>query len=547
MHGLMMNTPLTITSIMRHVERNSPEGEIVSVTADQPLHRLTYRQAFARARKLANALSRLGIASSERVATLAWNDYRHFELYYAISCAGFVLHTINPRLFAEQIKYIVNHAEDRYIFTDVMFVPLLEKLAPQLPGVEGYVVMTDAAHMPQSTLPNLLCYETLLEAESEDFEWPELDENTASALCYTSGTTGNPKGVLYSHRATVLHTYASALPDVMNLRAGDVVLPVVPLFHANGWGTTYTVPMVGAKLVFPGPKLGDGETLHRLMESEGVTAALGVPTVWLALLQYLRDSGVTLTTLQRTIVGGSACPLAIMDEFREKHGVETHHAWGMTEMSPLGTFNSLLPGMETLDHQALQAVRAKQGRAVYGVEMKIVDDEDNELPWDGERFGTLKVRGPWIASDYYRTGEKGSALDSKGWFNTGDVATIDASGYMQITDRTKDVIKSGGEWISSIDLENAAVAHPGVLEAAVIGVAHAKWAERPLMIVVPGEGGNLDKETLLEFLAAHVAKWWLPDDIVFVDEIPHTATGKISKVGLRERFGDYRLPTDTED
>ena len=547
MHGLMMNTPLTITSIMRHVERNSPEGEIVSVTADQPLHRLTYRQAFARARKLANALNRLGIASSERVATLAWNDYRHFELYYAISCAGFVLHTINPRLFAEQIEYIVNHAEDRYIFTDVMFVPLLEKLAPQLSGVEGYVVMTDAAHMPQSTLPNLLCYETLLEAESEDFEWPELDENTASALCYTSGTTGNPKGVLYSHRATVLHTYASALPDVMNLRAGDVVLPVVPLFHANGWGTTYTVPMVGAKLVFPGPKLGDGETLHRLMESEGVTAALGVPTVWLALLQYLRDSGVTLTTLQRTIVGGSACPLAIMDEFREKHGVETHHAWGMTEMSPLGTFNSLLPGMETLDHQALQAVRAKQGRAVYGVEMKIVDDEDNELPWDGERFGTLKVRGPWIASDYYRIGEKGSALDGNGWFNTGDVATIDASGYMQITDRTKDVIKSGGEWISSIDLENAAIAHPGVLEAAVIGVAHARWAERPLMIVVPSEGENLDKETLLEFLAAHVAKWWLPDDIVFVDEIPHTATGKISKVGLRERFGDYRLPTDTED
>ena len=547
MHGLMMNTPLTITSIMRHVERNSPHGEIVSVTVDQPLHRQTYRESFTRVRQLGNALNRLGLEPSDRVATLAWNDYRHFELYYAISCGGFVLHTINPRLFAEQIEYIVNHAEDRYIFIDPMFVPLLDKLAPQLPAVEGYVVLTDAAHMPQSTLPNLLCYETLLEAESDDFEWPELDENVASALCYTSGTTGNPKGVLYSHRATVLHSYASALPDVMNLRARDVVLPVVPLFHANGWGTAYTVPMVGAKLVFPGPKLGDGETLHELMESEGVTAALGVPTVWLALLQYLRDNGKTLQTLERTIVGGSACPLAIMDEFREKHGVETHHAWGMTEMSPLGTFNSLLPGMENFDHEALQVVRAKQGRAVYGVEMKIVDDDNNELPWDGKRFGALKVRGPWIASDYYRMDDGGGTLDSEGWFSTGDVATIDANGYMQITDRTKDVIKSGGEWISSIDLENAAVAHPGVLEAAVIGVAHAKWAERPLMIVVPGEGETVDKQTLLDFLAEHVAKWWLPDDIVFVDEIPHTATGKISKVSLRERFGDYRLPSETSD
>jgi fatty-acyl-CoA synthase len=544
MHGLMMNSPLTITSLMQHAERNSPNGEMVSVTVDQPLHRQTYAEAFARARRLANVLNRLGLSPADRVATLAWNDYRHFELYYAVSCAGYVLHTINPRLFAEQIAYIVNHAEDKYIFTDPMFVPMLEKLAQDLPGVNGYVVMTDAAHMPDSSLPNLMGYEELLAAESEDYQWPDLGEDSASALCYTSGTTGNPKGVLYSHRATVLHAYASALPDVMNLAARDVVLPVVPLFHANGWGTAYTAPMVGAKLVFPGPKLGDGKTLHQLMESEKVTAALGVPTVWLALLQYLRDSGSTLSTLERTIVGGSACPLAIMDEFREKHGVNTHHAWGMTEMSPLGTFNSLLPGMEDLDHNALQAIRSKQGRAVYGVEMKIVDDDDAEIAWDGQQFGTLKVRGPWIASDYYRMEEGSDAFDSDGWFNTGDVATIDANGYMQITDRTKDVIKSGGEWISSIDLENAAVAHPAVIEAAVIGVAHSKWAERPLMIVVLEDGKEADKTELLEFLAGHVARWWLPDDIVFVDEIPHTATGKISKVDLRRQFENYKLPTE---
>ncbi len=544
MHGLMMNSPLTITSIMQHAERNSPSGEMVSVTVDQPLHRQTYAEAFARARRLANVLNRLGLSPADRVATLAWNDYRHFELYYAVSCAGFVLHTINPRLFAEQIVYIVNHAEDKYIFTDPMFVPMLQKLAPELPGVKGYVVMTDAAHMPDSSLPNLMSYEELLTAESDDYQWPDLGEDSASALCYTSGTTGNPKGVLYSHRATVLHAYASALPDVMNLAARDVVLPVVPLFHANGWGSAYTAPMVGAKLVFPGPKLGDGKTLHQLMESEKVTVALGVPTVWLALLQYLRESGSTLSALERTIVGGSACPLAIMDEFREKHGVNTHHAWGMTEMSPLGTFNSLLPGMEDLEHEALQAIRSKQGRAVYGVEMKIVDDDNAEIAWDGKQFGTLKVRGPWIASDYYRMEAGSDAFDNDGWFNTGDVATIDANGYMQITDRTKDVIKSGGEWISSIDLENAAVSHPAVIEAAVIGVAHSKWAERPLMIVVLDEGKEADKSELLEFLAGHVARWWLPDDIVFVDEIPHTATGKISKVDLRRQFENYKLPTE---
>jgi fatty-acyl-CoA synthase len=543
MHGLMMNVPLTITSIMRHAERNDPGREIVSVTADAPLHRYTYAQSFQRVRQLANALGALGLTGGDRIATLAWNDYRHFELYYAVSCAGYVLHTVNPRLFPEQIAYVIKHAEDRYVFTDVMFLPLLEKLAPQLANVRGYVVMTDEAHMPPSKLANLMCYETLVGAQADTYEWPELDENTASALCYTSGTTGNPKGVLYSHRATVLHAYAAALPDVMNLSSRDVVLPVVPLFHANGWGTPYSVPMVGGKLVFPGPKLGDGETLHTLMETEGVTVALGVPTVWLGLLQHMRESGKRFSTLRRTVVGGSACPLAIMDEFREKYGVVTHHAWGMTEMSPLGTFNSLKSGMEGLSHDELQAVRAKQGRAVFGVAMKIVDDAGIDQPWDGKTFGDLRVRGPWIASGYYRMAGASDAFDGEGWFDTGDVATIDTDGYMQITDRTKDVIKSGGEWISSIDLENAAVSHPGIAEAAVIGVPHPKWAERPLLIVVRQPGAEIDKADISEFLADKVARWWLPDDVVFVEDIPHTATGKISKVTLREQFADYRLPT----
>lgn len=542
MRGLMMDVPLLITSIMQFAERQHGSREIVSVTADQPLHRYTYAEAFRRARRLANALNSLGIRSGDRVATLAWNDFRHFETYYTVSCAGGVCHTINPRLFVEQIVYIINHAEDRWIFTDLAFVPLLEKIQEQLISVEGFVVLTDEAHMPESSLANLYCYETLLAKESDRFEWPDLDENTASALCYTSGTTGNPKGVLYSHRSTVLHTFSACLPDVFGLSARDTVLPVVPMFHANAWGAPYAAPMVGAKLVFPGPKMADGEVLHALMEGESVTLSLGVPTVWLALLNYLAESGKTLKSLKRTVVGGAACPLSIMEEFRDKHDVRVHHAWGMTEMSPLGTFNTLKSGMEGLSREELLKVQAKQGRGVYGVSMKITDDDNNEQPWDGAKFGALKVRGPYVCSDYLKLEGQSDAHDAEGWFNTGDVATIDADGFMQITDRTKDVIKSGGEWISSIDLENTAVGHQAVAEAAVIGIYHPQWTERPLLIVVKKEGAEVSKEELLQWYVGKVAKWWIPDDVAFVEELPHTATGKLQKVVLREQFRDYEFP-----
>lgn len=542
MRGLMMDVPLLITSIMRFAEQNHGSREIVSVTADQPLHRYTYAEAFQRARRLANALNTLGMRTGDRVATLAWNDYRHFETYYTVSCAGGVCHTINPRLFVEQIVYIINHAEDRWIFTDLVFVPLLEKIQDQLEGVEGFVVLTDEAHMPESSLSNLYCYETLLASESDRFEWPNLDENAASALCYTSGTTGNPKGVLYSHRSTVLHSFCASLPDVFGLSARDTVLPVVPMFHANAWGAPYAAPMVGAKLVFPGPKMADGEVLHSLMEGESVTLSLGVPTVWLALLNYLAESGKTLKSLKRTVVGGAACPVSIMEEFREKHDVYVHHAWGMTEMSPLGTFNTPKAGMEDLSGDELTKLQAKQGRGVFGVEMKITDDDNNEQPWDGAKFGALKVRGPFICSDYFRLEGQSDVHDADGWFNTGDVATIDPEGFMQITDRTKDVIKSGGEWISSIDLENAAVGHPAVAEAAVIGIYHPKWTERPLLIVVKKEGEEVSKEELLQWYDGKVAKWWIPEDVAFVEELPHTATGKLQKVTLREQFKDYEFP-----
>ncbi len=541
MRGLMMDTPLLITEIMRFAERNYPNTEVVSVTADVPQHRCTFATVFQRARQLANGLAKLGLKHGDRVATLAWNDYRHLELYYGVSCAGYVLHTINPRLFAEQLTYIVNHAEDQVICLDPMFVPLLEAIQKQLGTVRHIIVMTDAQHMPTSTL-SLMCYEDLLAGEPDQYEWPALDEHAASSICYTSGTTGNPKGVVYSHRATVLHAYGACMPNAMGLSHGDVILPVVPMFHVNAWGTPYAAPIAGAKLVLPGPKMGDGETLQALMEAEGVTVSLGVPTVWLALLGYLRESGKTVPSLKRTIVGGSACPLAIMDEFQSKHGVYTHHAWGMTEMSPLGTLNTLLPGMAQLPAAERDKVRAKQGRAIFGVNLKIVDDADKELPWDGEAFGNLKVRGWWIASDYYRLDGRSAAHDDQGWFSTGDVATIDANGYMQITDRTKDVIKSGGEWISSIDLENEAMAHPGVAEAAVIGVAHKKWAERPLLLVVKASGAELSREEMLGWFEGRVASWWIPDDVVFVDDLPHTATGKISKLTLREQFADYQLP-----
>lgn len=543
MQGLMMQTPLLISSIARHAELYHGDAEIVSVTGDDPLHRYSYADCFRRARQLANALDAAGYEPCDRLATLAWNDYRHMEIYYGVSGAGYVCHTINPRLFEDQIVYIANHAEDKLLFTDPMFLPLLEKLAGKLPTIGRYVVLTDDANLPDTGLENVVSYESFIGGHDTDYEWPELDENTASGLCYTSGTTGNPKGVLYSHRSTVIHAYASIAPDVLNLSARDCVLPVVPLFHVNAWGVPYAVPMVGSKLVFPGPKMGDGEALYELMEGEKVTVSLGVPTVWLALLQYAEKAGVKLESLERTVVGGAAVPASMIERFRDDHDVVVHQGWGMTEMSPLGTLNKLKPAQEALPPEEKLAYQVKAGRGIFGCEMKIVDDEGNELPWDGETFGALKVRGPWICSDYFGLEGESEAHDEDGWFNTGDVATIDPEGYMAITDRTKDVIKSGGEWISSIELENTAVGHPAVAEAAVIGVHHPKWTERPLLVVVKKEDAELSRDEMLAWFDGKVASWWVPDDVVFVEEIPHTATGKIKKLELRKQFDDYELPS----
>ncbi len=542
MHGLMMDRPLLISSIAEHAAKFHGDREIVSVTADNPRHRCTIRDAVARSKQVARALDNLGLEQGNRVATIAWNDYRHLELYYGISGAGFVCHTINPRLFPEQLIFIINHAEDRWIFTDVMFVPLLEKLLPKIPNVEGFVIMTDEAHMPETALPNAVCYETLIGAEDSDYDWPQLDERAASALCYTSGTTGDPKGVLYDHRSTVLHAYAAIAPDVMNLASTDTVLPVVPLFHVNAWGVPYSCLMVGAKLVFPGPKMGDGAALYELLDSEDVTMALGVPTVWLALLQYCNAENKRLDKLRYSLVGGAAVPRSMIEEFRDKHDVELRQGWGMTEMSPLGTCNSLKAGLESLNSEERLDLAAKAGRGIFGCELRIVDDEGEELPWDGEAYGALQVRGPWICSDYFKLDGAAGTHTADGWFDTGDVAIIDPQGYMAITDRTKDVIKSGGEWISSIALENAAMGHPAVAEAAVIGASHPKWTERPLLVVVKAQGRDIDRDEMLAFFKGKVADWWIPNDVVFVDELPHTATGKVKKIELRKQFADYVFP-----
>ncbi len=536
--GQMMSAPLLISSIIKHAARYYGSTEIVSRRTEGDLHRYTYRDCELRARKLAQALGALGVKQGERVGTLAWNGYRHLEIYYGVSGMGAVCHTVNPRLFPEQIAYIVNHAEDGYIFFDLTFLPLVEGVAPHCPNVRGWVAMTDRAHMPAEAKVPLLCYEELLDAQDGNYQWPQFDENLASSLCYTSGTTGNPKGALYSHRSTVLHSYASAMPDALGCSASDVILPVVPMFHVNAWGLPYSVPLVGAKLVLPGPKL-DGASLCELFEQEKVTFSAGVPTVWLGLLQHMQANQLKFSTFRRTVIGGSAAPPAMIRAL-EALDVEVIHAWGMTEMSPLGTASKLLAKHHDLPDAERHKIQEKQGRVIYGVDMKIVDGEGKELPWDGKAFGDLLVRGPWIIDRYFRN-DASPLVD--GWFPTGDVATIDADGFMQITDRSKDVIKSGGEWISSIDIENVAAAHPAVHMAACISAYHPKWDERPLLVVVKKPGAEVSREELLQFFEGKVAKWWIPDDVAFVTEIPLTATGKMQKLRLREQFKDYKLPT----
>ena len=542
MQGLMMEVPLLISSLIRHADRYHGDAEIVSRAVEGPIHRYTYRDAHARARRLARALSRLGVAPSDRVGTLAWNGYRHFELYYAVSGMGAITHTINPRLFHDQLAYIIGHAEDKIVFFDLSFASLVEKLAAVCREVRHWVAMTDRAHLPQAAIPGLLCYEDLLAPESDDFEWPVFDENSAAALCYTSGTTGNPKGVLFSHRSSLLHAYAISLPDTKCLSASSSVLAIVPMFHVNAWGIPYAAPMVGCKLVFPGPAL-DGASLYQLLESEGVDTTSAVPTVWMGLINYVQQNKLRFSTLRHTTIGGSACPPALIKTLTEEFGVRVMHGWGMTEMSPVGTLNAPKAKHANVSADARFELSLKQGRPPFGVDMKVVDSEGKELPRDGKAAGNLLVRGPWILRRYYND-VGGDPLTADGWLPTGDVGTIDADGYLQITDRSKDVIKSGGEWISSIELENIAVGHPAVLEAAVIGVPHSKWNERPLLIVVKRQDVDLTREAMLAFYDGKIARWWLPDDVVFVDELPHTATGKLSKRTLRERFQGYRLPTD---
>jgi fatty-acyl-CoA synthase len=542
MLGQMMDRPLLISGAIEFAARYHHRAEIVSRTVEGEMHRCRYGDLEARAKRLANALRRLGVSPGDRVATLAWNTFRHAELYFGISGMGAVCHTVNPRLFHDQLRYIVNHAADSVLFVDLTFVPLAEALAVDFKPVRHYVVMTDAAHMPQTSLPNALCYEELLASEPDDFPWPSFDENTASSLCYTSGTTGNPKGALFSHRSTILHSFACRMADSTAISMRDSVCPVVPMFHANAWGSPYTAAMAGAKLVLPGPRL-DGKSLYELFESEAVTMALGVPTVWLALLAFLDENKLRLTSLKRTLIGGSAVPLAMIESFEERYGVEVIHGWGMTELSPTGTVGTLTPNVAALPAEQRRKYKTRQGRPLYTVGLKLVDGAGQEVPQDGEARGELLVRGPWVISGYFKDEPATkAAFDEAGWFRTGDVATIDVDGYLQIVDRSKDVIKSGGEWISSIDVENAAIGHPDVAEAAVIGLPHPRWGERPLLVVVPRAGRQPEAADILSYLAGHLAKWQLPDEVVFTTELPHTATGKILKTKLREIYRDHPRP-----
>ncbi len=540
MLGLMQDQPLAISSLIEFAARHHHDVQIVSRRVEGDIHRYTYRDAAARSRQVAGALDRLGLAFSDRVATLAWNGYRHFELYFGVAGSGRVLHTLNPRLAPDQVAWIANHAEDRVLAFDLSFLPIVKAVWRQCTTVKHWIALCGADAVPaDSGIEGLLSYEAWIGAESEAYDWPVFDERSAATLCYTSGTTGNPKGVLYSHRSTLLHAWGGALPDALNLSARDCVLPVVPMFHVNAWGIPYSAAMTGAKLVFPGGAL-DGKSIHELLESEQVTMAAGVPTVWLMLLNHVRENKLGFSHMRRTVIGGSACPPAMIRSFRDDYNVTVMHAWGMTEMSPLGTVCSLKLAQRRLAADAQLSLMAKQGRAVFGVEMRIVGPDGRELPWDGKTSGDLHVKGPWIISSYFK-GEGGDPLVD-GWFPTGDVATIDADGFMQITDRSKDVIKSGGEWISSIDIENVAVAHPAVAMAACIALPHPKWDERPLLVVVKKPGAEVTRDELLRFYEGKVAKWQVPDDVVFVDAIPLGATGKMQKNKLREQFKDHRLP-----
>ena len=543
MLGLMQDRPLLVSTLIEHAATFHPRTEIVVRTVEGPLHRTNYAETGARAKRMANALGALGVRPGDRVGTLAWNTHRHLELYFAVSGTGAVLHTVNPRLFQEQIEYIVNHAQDRVLFFDTTFADLVARLAPALKSVEKFVAMTDRAHMPDVELPNLLCYEELVAAHDDRYEWPQLDERTASTLCYTSGTTGNPKGVLYSHRATLLHTLKEIAGDAYGISAESCVFLAVPMFHANAWGLPYASAMTGAKVVMPGRQL-DGKSVFELIRDEQVTFSVGVPTIWLGLFQHLDATpGLDLGALrlQKLGVGGSAVSIGLIERIERELRATVVQGWGMTELFTIGALNTPLGKNRDLPEGERFALKAKAGRALWGVELKITDDQNRALPHDGRSCGSLKARGPWTVREYFR-GEGGPLLDAEGWFDTGDVATIDPDGYIQLVDRAKDLVKSGGEWISSIEVENAAVAHPAVGEAALIGVVHPRWSERPLLIVVKKEGASVTRDELLAFLRARMAKWWVPDDVVFADELPHTATGKLSKRILRERFRDYRLP-----
>ncbi|QIL44145.1 fatty-acid--CoA ligase [Acidovorax sp. HDW3] len=543
MLGLMQNQPLLISSLLTFAERHHSDGEIVSRRVEGDIHRSTYRQLAGRARQLANALDAQGLAMGERVASIAWNGYRHMEMYFGVSGSGRVLHTINPRLHPEQIAWVVNHAEDRVLCFDMTFLPIVQAIHSHCPTVQKWVMLCDADKLPaDSGIPNLVSYEAWIGAMRTDYAWPQFDENTASSICYTSGTTGNPKGVLYSHRSSVLHAYAAALPDVMCLSSRDAVLPVVPMFHVNAWGIPYSAALTGCKLVFPGPAL-DGKSVYELIEAEGVTFAAGVPTVWQMLLTHVRSQGQKFSSLTRTVIGGAACPPAMIAAFEEEFGVHVLHAWGMTETSPLGTLCTPKKKQLAWPPEQQRALQQKQGRAICGVDMKIVGADGQELPWDGKTYGDLLVRGPWILERYFK-GDSPlvEGANGLGWFPTGDVATIDADGFMHITDRSKDVIKSGGEWISSIDVENIAMGHPAVAMAACIGMPHPKWDERPIVAIALKPGASATREDILAFYEGKTAKWQIPDDVVFVEAIPLGATGKMLKTRLREQLAGYKLP-----